>query len=369
MTAALVTQVLDLACAIQQIPAPTFAEGARAVFVRDRFAALGLADVEVDDLGNVFARRPGGGQAAPVLVTAHTDTVFPAETPLTLVRTADRIAGPSIGDNSLGVAGLFGVLWALADEALPGDLYLAANVGEEGLGDLRGMRRVIDRLGGVVQATVVLEGMALGHIYHSAIGVRRLRVTAQTEGGHSWLHFGRASAIHTLMRLGAEIADLSVPFTPKTTFNIGNVSGGMSINTIARAASFDLDLRSEAPAALEALVVKVEGLVAGYNTAEVRVAATVIGDRPGGAIPREHPLVQATARALEAAGVTDYSFETGSTDANVPLSRGLACVCVGLTRGGHSHRPDEYIDTRDLERGLDAVTRVVRGAFATTANR
>src|SRR5690242_13868697 len=116
MTADMIAQLLDLACAIQQIPAPTFAEGDRAAFVRDRFAAHGLADVEVDDLGNVFARRPGRGRAAPVLVTAHTDTVFPAGTPLTLVRQADRISGPSIGDNSLGVAGLFGVLWALGDE-------------------------------------------------------------------------------------------------------------------------------------------------------------------------------------------------------------------------------------------------------------
>ncbi len=369
MTTALVTRLLDLACTIQQIPAPTFAEGARAAFVRDQFTALGLADVELDDLGNVFARRPGQGQAAPVLLTAHTDTVFPAGTPLTLVRTADRIAGPSIGDNSLGVAGLFGVLWALAGEALPGDLHVVANVGEEGLGDLRGMRRVIDRLGGVVQATVVLEGMALGHIYHSAIGVRRLRITAHTEGGHSWLHFGRASAIHALMRLGAEIAGLNVPAAPRTTFNIGTVTGGTSINTIAREASFDLDLRSEAPAALAALVTRVERLVAGSNTAEVRIEAQVIGDRPAGSIPREHPLVQAAAQAMEAAGVTGYTFETGSTDANVPLSRGLPGVCVGLTRGGHSHRPDEYIETRDVERGLDAVTRVVRGAFATAPSR
>ena len=369
MTTDLTARLLDLACAIQQIPAPTFAEGLRAAFVRDQFAALGLADVEVDDLHNVYARRPGQGTAAPVLLTAHTDTVFPAETPLTLVREPDRIAGPSIGDNSLGVAGLFGVLWALGSEPLPGDLYLAANVGEEGLGDLRGMRRVIDRLGGTVQATLVLEGMAFGHIYHSAIGVRRLRITAQAEGGHSWLHFGRPSAIHALMRLGAQIADLNVPASPKTTFNIGTLTGGTSINTIAREASFDLDLRSESPAALAALVAQVEQLVARANTADVRVSAAVIGDRPAGHIPREHPLVQAAARALEAAGLTSYSYETGSTDANVPLSCGLACVCVGLTRGGHSHRPDEYIDTRDVGRGLDSVTRLVRAAFATAPDR
>jgi acetylornithine deacetylase/succinyl-diaminopimelate desuccinylase-like protein len=359
----LIQRLLDLACNIQQIPAPTFAEADRAAFVRDQFAALGLADVEIDDLGNVYARRPGRGGAAPVLLTAHTDTVFPAGTPLTLERSPERIAGPGIGDNSLGVAGLFGVVWALGGDPLPGDLFLAANVGEEGLGDLRGMRRVMDRLGQQVSATIVLEGMALGHIYHSAIGVRRYRLTARTEGGHSWLHFGRPSAIHSLVRLGAQITDLVVPLAPRTTYNIGTIAGGTSINTIAREATFDLDLRSEAPALLQALVARVEGLAAGCNTPEVEVEARVIGDRPAGAIPREHPLVQLAARALDEADAGGYTFETGSTDANVPLSRGLACVCLGLTRGANSHRPDEYIETRDVGKGLASVVKVVRGAF------
>jgi acetylornithine deacetylase/succinyl-diaminopimelate desuccinylase-like protein len=359
----LVERVLDLACAVQQIPAPTFAEAERAAFVRDQFAAQGLADVELDDVGNVYGRRLGRGNARPVLVTAHMDTVFPAATPLTLQRTPERIAGPGIGDNSLGVAGLFGVLWALGSDPLPGDLYLVANVGEEGLGDLCGMRRAIERLGQQVSATIVLEGMALGHIYHSAIGVRRYRLTARAEGGHSWLHFGRPSAIHSLVRLGAKITDLVVPLSPRTTFNIGTIGGGTSVNTIAREATFDLDLRSEAPALLEALVTRVEGLVAGCNTPEVQMEARVIGDRPAGAIPREHPLVQLAARALDETGVSGYTFETGSTDANVPLSRGLPCVCLGLTRGANSHRPDEYIETRDVDKGLASVVRVVRGAY------
>jgi acetylornithine deacetylase/succinyl-diaminopimelate desuccinylase-like protein len=359
----LVERVLDLACAIQQIPAPTFAEAERAAFVRDQFTTQGLAHVDLDDLGNVYARRPGRGSAPPVLVTAHTDTVFPAGTPLTLQRTPERISGPGIGDNSLGVAGLFGVLWALGSDSLPGDLYLVANVGEEGLGDLRGMRRAMDRLGNQACATVVLEGMALGHIYHSAIGVRRYRFTARAEGGHSWLHFGRPSAIHSLIRLGAKITDLVVPLSPRTTFNIGTIQGGTSVNTIAREATFDLDLRSEAPALLEALVTRVEDLVSACHTPEVKLEALVIGDRPPGAIPREHPLVQLAARALEEAGVGGYTFETGSTDANVPLSRGLPCVCLGLTRGANSHRPDEYIETRDVDKGLASVVSVVRGAY------
>jgi tripeptide aminopeptidase len=360
-----IQQLLDLACQIQQIPAPTFAEAARAAFVRERFEQAGLCDVEVDDIGNAYARRPGRNPGArPVLVTAHTDTVFPADTPLTLVRTPDRISGPGIGDNSLGVAGLFGLLWRLGDEPLPGDLLLVANVGEEGLGDLRGMRRVIDRFGDRIRAAIVLEGMALGHIYHSAIGVRRYRITARTPGGHSWLHFGRPSAIHALVQLGARVTHMALPAAPKTTYNIGTISGGTSINTIAREAAFDLDLRSEAPEILAGLAGQVERLVSEANAADVEVAAQVIGDRPAGGIAREHPLVQLAARSLEACGLHNYTFETGSTDANVPLSRGLPCVVLGLTRGGNSHRPDEYIETRDVERGLESIVRAVRGAYA-----
>ena len=364
MIEVLVQRLLDLACEIQQIPAPTFQEGARAAFVRDRLAAEGLSDVELDDLGNVFARRPGQHADAPaVLVTAHLDTVFPAATPLTLARSAERIAGPGIGDNSLGVAGLLALVWALHGQALPGDLYLAANVGEEGLGNLGGMRRVVDRLGTRVRNTIVLEGMALGHIYHAALGVRRYRITARAEGGHSWLHFGRPSAIHGLVRLGAKITELPLPATPRSTFNIGTITGGTSVNTIAREASFDLDLRSEAPDALANLATWVEKLAAAFGAADLSVEAEIIGDRPTGSLPREHPLVQLAARALAEVGVTDCTFEMGSTDANIPLSRGLPCVCIGLARGANSHRPDEYIETRDVDRGLQAALRVVKGAF------
>jgi acetylornithine deacetylase/succinyl-diaminopimelate desuccinylase-like protein len=363
MSTDLTSRVLDLACRIQQIPSPTFEEAERAAFVRAQFLAAGLTDVEVDDLGNVFARRPGQAAGAPVLVTAHTDTVFPRDVPLTLSRTADRIAGPSIGDNSLGVAGLFGVLWGLEGASLAGDLILVANVCEEGLGDLRGMRRVIDRWGEQVRAIIVLEGMALGHVNHSAIQVRRYRVTVRAEGGHSWMHFGRPSAIHTLVRLGSQITDLVLPLSPKTTFNIGTIAGGTSINSIAREASFDLDLRSEAPNLLEAVAARVEALAAGFNTAGSQVEARIIGDRPAGTLPRDHPLVQLAAQSLVEAGLPDFTYEAGSTDANIPLSRGLPCVCIGLTRGANSHRPDEYIETKDVGKGLDSILRTVRGAF------
>ena len=188
-------------------------------------------------------------------------------------------------------------------------------------------------------------------------------MTARTEGGHSWLHFGRASAIHTLVRLGARITELPLPAVPRTSFNIGTIAGGTSINTIAREASFDLDLRSEAPSALADLAARVENLAAEFNAPDSTVELQIIGDRPVGAIPRSHPLVQLAARALAEVGLPDCAFEIGSTDANIPLSRGMPCVCLGLAHGAHSHRPDEYIETRDVARGLESVIRVVQGAF------
>jgi acetylornithine deacetylase/succinyl-diaminopimelate desuccinylase-like protein len=214
-----------------------------------------------------------------------------------------------------------------------------------------------------VRATIVLEGTALGHIYHAGIGVRRYRVTARADGGHSWQHFGRPSAIHVLVRIATQITELDLPAAPKTTYNIGTITGGTSINTIAREASFDLDLRSESPATLDALVARSMQISTAAAANGVRIETRVIGDRPAGSLPRSHPLVQLAARSLDQAGLPGYTFEAGSTDANVPLSRGLPCVCLGLTRGGNSHRPDEYIETRDLEKGLDSVLRTIRGAF------
>lgn len=199
--ASLSARVLDLAVTIQQIPAPPFGEAQRAEFVRQRFAVEGLEAVSLDALGNVFACLPGSGRSKPLVVSAHLDTVFPFDTDLKVRREADRIFGPGIGDNSLGVAGLFGLLWALRQErgdqpGLPGDLWLVANVGEEGLGDLRGIRAVVERFKDEPLAYLILEGMAFGQVYHRALGVQRYRITVRTEGGHSWVDYGRHSAIH-----------------------------------------------------------------------------------------------------------------------------------------------------------------------------
>lgn len=354
-------RVVALAAEIQQIPAPTFHEAQRAAFVRERLAAEGLADVEQDAVGNVYARLPGSGHAPPLVVSAHLDTVFPADTPLTLARQDDRLSGPGIGDNSLGLAALFGLLWQLrADGAsLPGDLWLVANVGEEGLGNLRGMQAVVERFGPRPRAYIVLEGMGLGQVYHRGLGVRRYRIAMHTEGGHSWVHYGRPSAVHELAHLITRLVQLPLPSTPRTTLNVGVVQGGTTVNTIAAHAWLELDLRSEDPATLDALAAAVEAEVHRRRRKEVQVELTVIGDRPAGGLPATHPLVRQACAALQAQGIIPR-LNIGSTDANAPLSRGLPAICLGLTEGGGAHSRQEYIRIPPLAQGLAALYDLVR---------
>lgn len=359
-------RVLKLAIEIQQIPAPTFAEARRAGFVRDAFDRAGLLAVAADEMHNVYARMPGTSPGVrPILVTAHTDTVFPANTDLTLREAPGQLIGPGIGDNSLGVAGLMGLVWSLQAEKIepPGDIWLAANVREEGLGDLAGMRAVVRHFGQRAKAILVLEGMALGHIYHRGVGVRRYQISVGTEGGHSWLRFGKPSAIHELMRLGAHLADLEAPAQPRSTFNIGVIEGGTSVNTIASSASLQLDLRSEDPAVLNEMAGRAEKIARSYAGPEVEIDLKLIGERPPGELRKDHPLVQLAVEALNAVGGSFPSLEAGSTDANIPLSYGLPCICIGLTRGGNAHTLAEYIETEPLALGLRALTLTLLGAF------
>lgn len=360
----LARSVLDLAVRIQQIPAPTFAEAARAEFVRGQMEALCPGEVEMDDLSNVYARIPGRAGGRPVVASAHLDTVFPEDTPLDIIVTDDRITGPGIGDNSLAVAGLFGVArMVLAEpEPLPGDLWLVANVGEEGLGNLCGMRRVVDRFGDAPAAYIVLEGTALGHVYHRGLHIQRCKLAFHTQGGHSWAHFGRPSAIHELAKWIASLTEIELPAEPRSTYNAGPISGGTTVNTIAASASTQIDLRSETEDGLQALVGVVEGLTAAARREGVEVELNQIGSRPGGGLPEDHPLVTMAMRSLVHHGFTP-TLKTGSTDANVPLSRGLPAICIGLTHGGDGHTTGEYILTAPLEAGLRHVYEVIHGAW------
>jgi tripeptide aminopeptidase len=390
----LLSRLLDLAIFIQQIPAPTFQEARRAKFVFSRFEQEGLSDVHMDQGGNVYACLPGGGNRFKhvegpkklLIVSAHLDTVFPTSVDLHFIRetgdgtgngTPERILGPGIGDNSLGVAALFGLLWVLRERSLelPGDLWLVANVGEEGLGNLGGMKALVDRFNpGATQAPlmknplagsgttplayIVLEGLALGQVYHRGLGVRRYRVNVHTLGGHSWIDHGRPSAIHELIALSTRIAAIEPPRDPRTTLNIGIISGGSSINSIAAEAMMELDLRSESAEALNRLAGQVERLVQEAQKPGVKVEAEIIGKRPFGELPPWHPLVVLAQDCLRATGIEPH-LNTGSTDANLPLSLGLPSITIGLTSGGRAHTIHEFINIPPLEKGLEQLVGLV----------
>lgn len=355
------SKLLDLTMQIQQIPAPTFHEGPRGEFVRDLFIKENLKDVSIDALGNVFGRLPGKQKKAKALiVSAHLDTVFPASINLQIKKEAERIFAPGIGDNSLGVAALFGILWSLREKKieLPHDVWFAANVGEEGLGDLRGMRGVVERFGSQVLGYLVLEGLAYGHVYHRAIGVRRYRITTKTRGGHSWSDYGQPSAVHELAALVTALTSIRLPREPRTTMNIGTIQGGTGINVLAAEAKCELDLRSEDPRMLAELIQRVETMLIEADRADVKVMAEVIGERPAGEIAVDHPLVKLAVDCMAEQGVSAI-LTVGSTDANIPLSQKIPAVVMGITTGGGAHTVDEYIDIEPIERGLNAVVRFI----------
>src|SRR6266508_140189 len=350
--------IVETAIAIQQIPAPTFDEARRGADVAERMRALGLADVRIDAVGNVYGRRAGRAGGPGLLIAAHLDTVFPAGTDLAVRRDGARIYGPGLGDNSMGVAALLHLAQALgqADVANVGDIWFVANVGEEGLGDLRGMRAAVDRLGDQIGAAIALEGCDPGRIIHAGLGVRRYQISAAAGGGHSWSDFGSPSAIHALVNLAAQLTQIDVPKEPRGSFNIGVIEGGNSVNTIAERASLLLDLRATAPAALGTLIRQVEQIVACARADVPRVTfeLEIVGDRPAGSIPREHALAQLAGAAYLAEGLGAI-YEIASTDANIPLSRGIPAVCVAVCDGGNAHRLDEYIEPARLPSGMHAL--------------
>jgi acetylornithine deacetylase/succinyl-diaminopimelate desuccinylase-like protein len=367
---AFVKRLLDLTVQIQQVPAPSFAEAKRGQLVKELFKAEGLHEISIDEVNNVYACLPGGGRARPLIASAHLDTVFPVETDLAAVKRKDRISGPGIGDNSLGVAALLGLVWQLRARniSLPGDLWLVANVCEEGLGDLRGMRAVVDRFGANAHAYLVIEGLSLGYIQHRALGVQRYRITASTKGGHSWSDYGQPSALHELAALVVKLAAIPLPEEPRTSLNVGRMGGGTSVNAIAAEAWLELDLRSESPQVLIELAQTVEKLVKtastppGTGRAGVHMEAEVIGRRPAGELSASHPLVKLAEICLREQGI-EPKLMIGSTDANVPLNLGLPALVLGVTTGAGAHTNREFIYTAPVEHGMEQLVRFVSGIW------
>lgn len=339
---------------IQQIPAPTFHEQARTAYIEQRFADLGLTAIETDGQGNVYGVRRGTYADLPaVMISAHLDTVFDAETDLKLRHESGLIYGPGLGDNSMGVAGMLGAARHLHTHHITPDcdIWFVATTCEEGLGDLKGMRHAFRRLQEQVSAVINLEGLAFGHVFHAGIAVHRLHITAKAEGGHSWVHFGRPSAVHAIMQLGAKITRMHYPMNPRTTYNIGMLEGGQAINAIATSAGLWLDLRSEDQYELEKIRQQVYATMQALNQNGLTFHAEVVGSRPAGRISPRHALVQGALAALAAIDVRG-TLETGSTDGNIPLAEDCPTVTIGITRGGNAHRLDEYIETKYVHDGM-----------------
>lgn len=360
--------VVEQALTIQQIPAPTFDEAERAAYVARQFADLHLQQIDTDPQHNVYGKLPGHDpDKGAIMVVAHTDTVFSKETNLANRYNEDWIYGPGLGDNSIGVSGMLAVArsfveWKLNPEC---DVWFVATSCEEGLGDLRGMKAAFERLQSQIRAVINVEGLAFGHVYHAGIAVHRLRISAYTEGGHSWLHFGRPSAIHAIVQLGERLTRLNVPRQPRTTFNIGLLGGGQSINTIAAEANLWLDIRSENRGELEKVIEQVYAQIKALESPEVRFVVEVVGDRPAGRLEPHHPLVKGALAAISCEG-TSGALEIGSTDGNVPLAAGCPAVTVGITRGGNAHRLDEYIEVSPVKSGLRQLIMLTLAAAEST---
>jgi tripeptide aminopeptidase len=353
---AVTPDVLELTALISAVPSATGEETAKSLLVERLFATAGLAterDAIGDVVGVIPGRQPSRAESSKLLVAAHIDTVFPLGTPLEIKRFADRLTGPGVGDNSVAVAAAIKLadLLRIAGEVPAVDVLLTGNVGEEGLGNLRGIREVLASRSDI-GAVVALEGHNLGRVTHVAVGSRRFRIIVKGPGGHSWGDFGRPNAIHGLSKLIAELDAIPLPRSPKTTLNVGMITGGVSVNTIAPEASCLLDLRSIDESALRRLSDRVRRLVDRSNRGDaVDYTAESIGERPAGVVAVDSPIVQIAANTLAALGL-EPSFDASSTDANVPIAAGIPAVCVGLTTGGNVHRADEYIDLAPIPMGI-----------------
>lgn len=350
-----IEQVVDETLALCRIPAPTFDEAERAAYVARRMRDIGLADVQIDAIQNVTGILGNGHSAPTTLVTAHIDTVFPRTTPLDVRRTTKRLYGPSIGDNSVAVTGMLQVAAALQGLASlpPGRVVFAASVGEEGLGNLCGIRALLETWQGKIDTVIAVEGHGVDEIRNTALGSTRLKIRLQGPGGHSWGAFGTPSAIHALGYAIQKITEIKVPQYPKTTYNIGMIEGGESINTIAPQATMWVDLRSVASTALQCLETQVEQVLhaVGQQTG-IQINSQIVGQRPAAALPVGHPLCQGIVAIRQQLQLRPGTFSAASTDANLPLSQNIPAVCLGITRGAQAHTIKEYIDIAPIAQGM-----------------
>jgi acetylornithine deacetylase/succinyl-diaminopimelate desuccinylase-like protein len=360
-------QTLEDQAALCEVPAPPFEEQKRAAVYKQRFEQLGLRNVRIDRVGNVLGERPGLGPSPHLVFSAHLDTVFPAGTDVTVKREGSIMRGPGIGDDCRGLAVVLGVIRALdkANVQTPGTITFVGTVGEEGLGDLRGVKELFGgELEGKIDRFVSVDGTGLG-ITHIAVGSHRYRVTYKGPGGHSYGAFGLVNPVHALGRAIGKIADFQVPRDPKTTFNVGRIGGGTSVNSIAFEAWMEVDMRSADAASLTSLDASfhkaVDTALAEENERwgsgrTLTVTKDLVGDRPAGRTPADSPVVRAAVSVTEALGLP-VMLDEGSTDSNVPMSLGIPAVTIdGGGRGTGAHSLGEAFDATDSWKGTQRAT-------------
>lgn len=363
-------EISELQLEIARIPAPPFAEHRRAEWLCDRFVALGLEDVRIDSIGNVLGVRRGrDGNTKFVAVSAHIDTVFPAGTSTANVRREnDRLFGPSISDNAAGVAAVLAIASAMqaANLRTSAPILFIGNVGEEGEGDLRGMRHIFEdaELRQQIGSMLVLDGAGTDTVVTQALGSRRFEVTVRGPGGHSWSDFGVINPIVVLASAIHRFRATPLPSSPKTTFNIGVISGGTSVNSIPETATMRVDIRSTVMEQMDRLEQSLRGAVAtavneanrmvasaGHASAEIKM----IGSRPAAELPAQSRLL-ALIRAVDAHLRNASRIHRASTDANIPLSLGCEAIALGTGgTGGGAHTLQEWYDPTGRDLGLKRI--------------
>ena len=361
---------------ITEIPAPPFQESVRAAYMKKVLASTGLR-VEMDDTGNVIGEWPGSSPDI-VMLTAHLDTVFPAGTDVHVKREGGRLLAPGISDNGTGLAALVALSKAFREAKIKTTktILFVADVGEEGEGNLRGMRALVEAYKKRLKYVLALDGSATEYVTTAALASRRVEITITGPGGHSWSDFGAPNPIHALGRGIGRFVTARVPESPRTSFNIGEIEGGTSVNSIPSSAHMKVDLRSESEtelAALETLLrdavkagideemsaARERGMAGSANLLNLKI--NVLGVRPAGELPENSPLLAALLAADNQLGNRSRR-ERSSTDANIPLSVGIQAISLGAGgRSGGAHTLEEWYDPAGRELGLQRVALTVLG--------
>jgi acetylornithine deacetylase/succinyl-diaminopimelate desuccinylase-like protein len=351
---------------ICEIPAPPFKEAARVEYMRARFHELGLERIRVDDEGNVVGERPGLAAEPRIAVSAHLDTVFPEGTEVHVRREGNRLLAPGISDNTCGIVSLIALAEALAAANIQtnGTIYFVATVGEEGEGDLRGVRHLFEtgdfRDG--LDAFISLDGPGVERITHRALGSRRYRVTIAGPGGHSWGDFGTVNPVHALGRAIARFAAYPAPLSPRTSYNVGIIEGGSSVNAIPQSATMTVDLRSVNADEIEKLEtylrrvievgVREENSQRALSGTSLSFEIRQIGDRPSGETPVHSLLVRTAVECTKILGI-EPRLDCSSTDSNMPISLGIPAITIGAGgNSGNCHSLSEWYDPAGRELGL-----------------